>query len=438
MPDFGAVAGCLPAVQGKFDDVPLLAVLDAALAEYETAPSAERERILARLADVVSQDPWTLLHVLLSERFAAHRQSEGYLCAVAYLYFLIGRLADAMFLSEAAFSQGARRAFVLDLIVRILIERREWSAAQAALAENRDLMEGQVALLGRAAALLFLEGRADEANELARTVRRLYHKDMRDKVNHRMDDILLMEEKDRTRFHPEVTDIYLNARNQAQGWWQYHYEMSGRKSRYRNDSMFVNAAYRDAIEDAIGRSPGLKVIVNFGALFGINDYELAKAHPGLLFVAYDRAPVARHLNEQWFQSDNLTFLDGEFVDAVEPRIIPGHTLLGHCRTATLMYPEVLERFYGQCRTMGVERIVAGEFVNYSEVDGCYPDFRASNRHALLMGGHMIHHDYDHVLAGAGFTPTHRRFHPVTCHQPSDSHGKVFFAIFQVIEAQRRA
>jgi hypothetical protein len=310
-----------------------------------------------------------------------------------------------------------------------------FDAAQALIAENRNLLDRFPPLIGRAAALLFIDGRIDEANALCRKAHAAYQTETRTKVNIRMDDILLMSKSERAAFDQLVTDAYSNPDSQLAGWRQYQIEMGEGKSRYRNDSCFFNDVFRCAFEGALTADPTIQTVVNYGALYGYIDWLMAGAHPDKTFVGYDRAPVARTLNEEEFQAPNLHFRDGDFAEAVRPYVGDGGTLLGHCRTGTLIYPEDLELFYRTCRDLGVTHIIAAEIVNYGEADGEYPDFTRSNRSSKLLGGHMIHHDYAHYLGRAGYRTVRRSLRPTTCHRPYHVHGKVFFEIFEILQAE---
>ena len=244
-----------------------------------------------------------------------------------------------------------------------------------------------------------------------------------------------MSKSERAAFDQEVTDAYSNPDNQLAGWQQYQIEMGEDKSRYRNDSCFFNDVFRCAFEEALTADPAIRTVVNYGSLYGYIDWLMAKSHTDKTFVAYDRAPVARTLNEEEFQAPNLHFRDGEFTEAVGPFLGEGGLLLGHCRTATLIYPEDLEPFYRTCRDLGVTHLIAAEIINYGETDGEYPDFARSNRRSKLLGGYMIQHDYEHYLGRAGYRLVRRSLRPTTCHRPYKVHGKVFFEIFQVIQAE---
>ncbi|MCG8512371.1 MAG: hypothetical protein MI741_24395 [Rhodospirillales bacterium] len=208
-------------------------------------------------------------------------------------------------------------------------------------------------------------------------------------------------------------------------------------ARFRNDSAFVNHAFFAGIGRVLNRHPTVGCAINYGSLFGISDYHLAQSHPRLTVVGYDRAPVARELNEPAFKAPNLYFRDGDFAEAAKPFTESG-TVLGHCRTGTLMYPEDLTRFYRTCNGLGIGHLVIAEYVNYGEVNGHFPDFATSNRPSTLLGGHMIQHHYAYYLNKTGYRVKNVTYHPVTCHRPHASHGKVYCEILQVIEAEAGA
>ncbi len=419
-------------------DVPdneIARTLDDLFSGHDALGERERDQALRQISDLLNTDPRVLIHVLLSERFEKLRRTEPFAIAVAYAYFLLALLDESWWICERLMAGGCRRPFLVDLAVRLLIEMDRLEAAQALLAENRDLLDHFSPLIGRAAALLFIEGRIDEANELCRGAHSAYRTEMRKKVNVRMDDILLMSKSERAAFDQEVTDAYSNPDNQLAGWRQYQIEMGEDKSRYRNDSCFFNDVFRRAFEEAMAADPAIRTVVNYGSLYGYIDWVMARSHPDRTFVGYDRAPVARTLNEQEFQAPNLHFRDGDFAEALRPFAGEGGTLLGHCRTGTLIYPEDLERFYRACRDLGVTHIIAAEIVNYGEADGEYPDFAHSNRSSKLLGGHMIHHDYARYLGRAGYRITRRSLNPTTCHRPYRVHGKVFYEMLEVLQAE---
>lgn len=426
----------LPFLPGDFPENELTAKIRGLLAELEDAADEEWENLFGPLADLLCGDPGTLVHVLLAANFEALRERDDFKILVAYAYFLLDQLDSAAAICDGVYSSGNRRPFLVDLIVRLLIETGGRGAAQAVLAENPDMLDRYVPLVGRGAALLYLDGRLDEANALSERIHGLFKKGIGNRVNQSMDDILLLSEADRRRFHPEVLDVYSNVESQRDAWLQYQTEMGGGQTRFQNDSSFVNHAYFGGIRRALEEDKGIDTVVNYGSLFGIGDFGLAKSHPHHTVVAYDRAPVAKEMNEPVFRAPNLCFRDGDFAEAVSPLLEKGKTVLGHCRTGTLMYPEDLTRFYRMCHGLGIERLVIGEYVNYGEVDGRYPDFATSNRSSTLMGGHMIQHDYAYYLRKAGYRQYKRTDHPMTCHRPAASHGKVFSEIFQVIEAER--
>lgn len=412
-----AIAGTLPRVDFIPPESPVLDHVRDALAGCAALDDVGREQSLFALANVADRAPAALLRCLLSRGFEARRADEAFLVLVAYLYFLIERIDEAGTLAGALYDAGGRSGFLLDVVVRCLIERGATAEARRVLADNPAALAAKPELMSRLAGLAYIDGRTAEADAVAARVRSRCRPRVLDRVERsyrRMDELLMAPESDRRRDGAGVIDFYAEPNNQHRAWTEYAERFDERKSRLQNDCLFLTDLFVRELGPLIaGGEAG--TVVNFGSLFGWMEFDLARRHPTLNVVGYDRSPVATARNRERFRAPNLTYASGAFADAVAPFADGRGFVVTHGRTASLMYPEELRRFYADCRRLGATRIVAVEDLNFALATGRFPDFASGNRASLVMGGHVMMHDYPYYLAEAGFRLESRRHTMYTLH-----------------------
>ena len=375
--------------------------------DYENTDGAGRVHILYALADSAAGNPALFMKGLYLPEIAPHFQSPAFRLTVAQAQLLAGDTDGALKRFRAVFEEGERSPFLIDGLSRCLIEKGDHEAALGLLSDSEDALDQLTPLVARLAALAFLCKDSARADHNARRAHQTLPAELRQQIlaeNEWLDGLLTLDPDTRKTRGRDVIDTYRFEQNQLEGWNQYAAELSEHNSRMVSHSQYISDVFLDAITAEIQADPTIGTFINFGTLYPYVEVVLAKRFPRLAVIGYDRAPMAKRLNESHFRNSNLVFLDGPFRDAIAATGTQGTVLLGHARTCNLMFPDEVEALLADCRNLGIARIVGVEYFSFGSHTLEFPQWEGSNRMSILMGGHMINHDYGRYYAAAGFEP----------------------------------
>lgn len=387
-------------------------IFHEALASYPKTEARDRDRILNDLAADVAGAPRESLEALDRLHSPEHDRHEGYLVTYAHALFMTEAPDRALHLAEKLYSSGCRRGPLLDLLVRCLSEQDRHGEALTLLTDNEPVLAAYPALIKKLAALYFMTGDTEAASRTAGAIRSWCSDELLQTVtesNEVMDSYLLMTPEDRRVATKAEIDPYRDPAFQARAWLSYANEACQSTSRYQSSLLYLDNLIRSLIGISVNRAPGVDTVLTFGALFGLMESRLAQDFPALTVLGYDRSLISKGMNSQYFQAPNLHFLGGDFGPAVKPYVRDRRTLLFHGRTGTLMYPDELGNLYDTCRDIGIQRILLAEDVNFNLATGHFPNFAGSNRKSLLLGGHVMLHDYPHYLERSGYHVVSKKF-----------------------------
>jgi len=440
------IADALPEFDIDTGNDPLLDGLRASLRQYESLDDGDaKEKLLLELSETIHIDANAFAHILLSQGFRAFRRQQGFLLILAYAFFLIDKIDDCLFLCQALAGAGARGGFLAAVTARCLIEKGRMAEALQTIETSLERNDVIPELIARAALLHAIAGNFAKADEYTAMVKSMYRgvddgggEDGEDADEERLERMIFMSEEERLLADTKHADVYFTEEKQAGAWRQYEREIDFSKSRLENDSLFMNDLLISNFEHLLTHDPDISTVINYGSMYGLGEHIFAQAHPQLSVIGYDRSPVAGRLNREAFRADNLAYLDGAFDDAARPHIRGGHSVLGHCRTCTLMYPDSLRALYAQCRGLGITYIVTVEPFTYLETKGIFPDFTRLGQSTARLGGYLLAHDYGHYLRENGYAALRRELHPMTCHFDPGKFPKPYALAMDVTVARLEA
>jgi len=390
-----------------------------------------------RFANWLAEDPVSHSQTLMAFVHDADKETQNLLPLLAYSAYLLDKTEEALQLGSSALNQGLTSPFVIDLVARCLARSRGNGSALMFLQEMRKEVRESDRLLGRLIGLLVAERHDAEANSLVPLLQGFLSDEFRAGVREtaeRMDGFLLMSPEERAVRGKGVLDSYVSESNQKSGWDTYAEEYGASHFECQNDTMYLAKVIKEELTSAVDHGP-LDLAINFGTLYGGLEADFARAHENLEVIGYDRSPVAKILNEQTFSLPNLTFLDGDFETALAPMVKGRSAYLYHSRTTILMFHDQVEKLYAACARMGIRRIAVIEGIAYSELTHKLPDFRSSNRRTIPMGGHMMLHDYAHLLEAAGYQVQSSRRVPMLSHPRHVGPGKLYSLVSEIIVAE---
>ena len=83
--------------------------------------------------------------------------------------------------------------------------------------------------------------------------------------------------------------------------------------------------------------------------------------------------------------------------------MPGRKALTHVRTATVLYPDLVQKLYCACRDAGIDHIVLIEGAGMQRITLRFHDFDAMPVRSLVTKHKLYLHDYRSMLGAAGYT-----------------------------------
>ncbi len=170
------------------------------------------------------------------------------------------------------------------------------------------------------------------------------------------------------------------------------------------DHTFYPRLFYTAIRDTLAANPQLRGVINFGAFFANVDATLALLNPEVRFMAVDLGPDIKRLNESMFAGKNISFIDS----TIEP-VVSGNgmrpTLLAHCKTAAVCYPNKIAELYKVAAENGVTHIVGVETTGFCLGTGEFYEFTDQPKPSAVHKSTMYVHNYPAMLRAAGYKMT---------------------------------
>lgn len=196
-------------------------------------------------------------------------------------------------------------------------------------------------------------------------------------------------------------------------WEKLFFHFVG-KTRFQHGWSDLCYVTEDRIGSYIKKYPDIKSVLNFGVFCAVPDYNLAVKHPEISFLGVDREKSTKELNDRAFKSDNISFhaldmLDIIYEEKTEVKDFvlrltgeKSELMIFHARTATLIYPEALKRFYKSCARLGVKYIALYENMCLSRSEMKYFDFDDFPEDSIPYFSIMMIHNYKKFLEEAGY------------------------------------
>jgi tetratricopeptide (TPR) repeat protein len=200
---------------------------------------------------------------------------------------------------------------------------------------------------------------------------------------------------------PEI-DPYADVEWALNYWEKYLFDFEHLSYRQDNTT-FLNKTYIETIGEMLERDPAISTVFNFGAFCGKPDYDLARLHPGLTVIGFDRDKQAIAESGRRFVAPNLKFLAGDLADALGEIPAQGRSVMVHIRTCTTLYPEGVRRVYAAAAKAGIDYILGIETTGFSYQTVSWPDFSDPDQEPVVPLGVMVDHHYPNLLAEAGYT-----------------------------------
>jgi len=219
--------------------------------------------------------------------------------------------------------------------------------------------------------------------------------------------------------------------------WAEHQNACISEKTFMTVSAYTNTVMYRAVE-ALFPEQGIGKVVNYGVSCGVREHEMASRFPEITFAGYDIAERATELNRENYRAENLLFESD--LDALLGQLqgIKGRTVLSHCRTMDIMFPEAVKNVYRACRRFGVDLILAAEYFSLSFATLNYPDFDSDPVDTAHWDGILMVHNYNKILPETGYRIVKSAFHPLPLYVSATGEGRHSAALIQVVVAERAA
>jgi len=200
----------------------------------------------------------------------------------------------------------------------------------------------------------------------------------------------------------------------VQNYWETLFFHFVNQSRFQHGWGDLRYITEKKIESFINKHTDIKTVINFGVFCAVPDFNLANRHPEIKFIGVDRENSTKQLNDNAFQADNLSFHAMDLIDIIYSdrkevrdflaKLVKENpeVMIFHARTATLIYPEALKRFYKACAEIGIKYISLYENMCISRSHLKYFDFDDLPADSIPYFSIMMIHNYKKFLAEAGY------------------------------------
>lgn len=175
------------------------------------------------------------------------------------------------------------------------------------------------------------------------------------------------------------------------------------------------------IEYYLNKYKEIGTVLNFGVFCAVPDFNVALRYPGIKFIGVDREKSTKKLNEAAFKASNISFHALDMLEIIYEgksevrefikKIVDENPelMIFHARTATLIYPEALTRFYKSCAQLGVKYIGLYENMSLSRSEMKYYDFEDLPQDSIPYYSIMMIHNYKKYLQDAGYEIVEKEF-----------------------------
>ncbi len=220
--------------------------------------------------------------------------------------------------------------------------------------------------------------------------------------------------------------------------WREHRDSCAEGNEHQSIGAYTNKIMYDYIERLMAQDDQLSKIINYGVSCGILEFAMAGRYPDLCFAGFDIADTATELNKKNYAKDNLVFGSdlNSLLDSVQE--IEGKSLLTHCRTMDIMFPEAVKNVYRACHGHGIDLILSAEYFSLSFDTLNYPDFSENPVDTVHWDGILVIHNPDKIFPETGYRIIDRRFIPLPLFVSVTGEGRHSSMLIQLVLAERVA
>lgn len=164
----------------------------------------------------------------------------------------------------------------------------------------------------------------------------------------------------------------------------------------------IGTQFHFAIENTaqfLANHPEIKRFINFGACYGLVDYELAKRLPNVQFFGVDRALSVKHFNDDEFSAPNLEFVAAKITDFLDQAGDLNDAAFFHMRTM-MIFPEAFVSDLFR-RLSSVRAVVGIEPYGYLMQERGLYEFSSDPKPSALFRTGMYIHNYPAWAASIG-------------------------------------
>lgn len=369
-------------------------------------------------------------------------RSQSFLSLCMAIHMMSGELAAAKSISGLIEAFSHKTRWTYGALARLSASTGDYEKAekQCRMAIENDL--GALRIMGFMAAVLYARGKEDEARDaLKRSFSHMNPEELARRRNEiadwskQLQEALVKKTLDGGELYRIGAAANYTDHERLLGFWRDHDKNCGRENTYRTVSAYTNTVMFDALEALLAERPGITKIVNYGTLSGVREYELAGrlAHT---FWGYDVSEEATGLNRKRFVRDNL-FFSSDF----EPLLadingLPGGSLMTHCRTMDIMFPEAVRNVYRRCHARNLDFILAAEYLGASILTLDYPDFTKESVDTVIWEGIVMVHDIPKILEEEGYRVISTEYRPIPLLVSAGGEGLQPCQLIQLVLAER--
>lgn len=415
---------------------------EALFAALDGAEEGFNFKALQAMAEAVALEPGPALS-MIGRAGATHSPS---LLAFALNVHLFGGDLDAAHGSaERLAALDPKGGWALRSLSRLAMIDGDYGLAENRLKAFLDNHGGVRQLLLEMSTALYCQGRTEEARAcMARSfnmvnaeifeMRKAQNEQWYEQLNDAMENNIA-DGGDAGRIGASV---HYTDSERVRTLWDEHRRYCGPENAFRTISGYTNRDMFARVEKLFAERPNLRKVVNYGTLCGLLEDRMAERFADKVWAGYDISETATDLNSAAFARDNLLFssdLDGLLG---ELRGIDGETILVHCRTADVMFPEALKRVYRSCRSGGVELILSAEYFSYSLALKQFPDFDSEDIDTVHLDGIVMMHNYARIMPEVGYRIISSAFGPVPLMVSASGEGMFGDQMIHYVLAEREA
>ncbi len=370
------------------------------------------------------------------------RESQSFLSLCLAVHMLAGELAAAESVSRLIDAFSHKTRWTRGALARLSVSNGDYEEAekQCRTAIENDL--GALRVMGFMAAVLYARGKEGEARDfLKRSFSQMNPEELALRRNEITDwsgqlrEALANKTVDGGELYRIGAAANYTDHERLLGFWREHDRNCGRENTYRTVSAHTNTVMFDALEAVLAERPGITKIINYGTLSGGREYELAGrlAHT---FWGYDVSDEATRLNRKRFVRDNL-FFSSDFESLLsDVNGLPGGSVMTHCRTMDIMFPEAVRNVYRRCHAGNLDFILAAEYLGASILTLDYPDFTKESVDTVIWEGIVMVHDIPKILEEEGYRVISTEYRPIPLLVSASGEGLQPCQLIQLVLAER--